>query len=71
MRSCAGDGVQIVGTAASTLTLSRSTVIDSAGFGLGRGSGTFYSRGDNTVRGNNGQETTGQTSGTITSLSPL
>jgi hypothetical protein len=70
VRNCAGDAVELVGTG-STLTLSHATVVDNVGFGLLRTSGTFYTRGDNTVRGNNAQETTSQTSGTITSLSPI
>lgn len=70
IRGSQGRGVDASGTG-STLSVSGSTIVDNVGFGLNNGGSVLYSRGDNTVRGNNGQETTLQTSGTITTLLPM
>jgi hypothetical protein len=70
VRNSQGSGVNGEG-AGTTLTVSRSTITDNGGQGLVQGVGSIvYTRLDNTLRGNNGQETTNQTSGTITMLTP-
>lgn len=59
----------LTATPGTSLTVSRSTVVNNGGVGFSAGAGSrFYSRADNMVRGNNGQDITGQTSGTITTL---
>jgi hypothetical protein len=54
--------------AGTRVTLSNSSVVGNGGFGLNNSSATLYTRGTNTIRGNNGMELTSQTTGTITPL---
>jgi len=72
IRGSGGDGIANSNNTGTRMAVSRSVIVGSVGFALHNGSsGIFYSRQDNTIRGNNGLETTGQTSGTITLLPPL
>jgi hypothetical protein len=47
---------------------SNSTIVRNTSFGVVLGGGAIYTRGNNTIRGNNGADLTSQTSGTITLL---
>lgn len=64
-------GVQAASGAGTVVTVSRSSLTDNGGVALQQSAGTLYTTSDNVVRGNNGQETTNQTVGTITTLAPL
>ena len=66
-----GTGVQSFSSAGFVhVVVSESSVVNNTGVGLAGTSGTLYTRGNNTLRGNNGAELSGQTSGTITTLGP-
>jgi len=56
---------------AGVVTVSNSSVVDNLNAGFRQVTGTFYTRGNNTVRGNAGADITGQTTGTITLLGAL
>ena len=59
-------GVQSFSSAGSThVVVSESTIVNNIGVGMAGTSGTFYTRSNNTLRGNNGAELSNQTSGTI------
>jgi hypothetical protein len=63
-----GSGVETVNPG-TTLTLSGSTIVRNTSFGVYADPGTvIYTRGNNTIRGNNGADLTSQTFGTITPL---
>ncbi len=64
-----GIGVVSFSSAGAThVVVSESNIVNNTGVGMAGTSGTFYTRGNNTLRGNNGAELSGQTSGTITTL---
>lgn len=64
-----GIGVSSFSSAGSVhIVVAESNIVNNTGVGMAGTSGTFYTRGNNTLRGNNGAEISSQTSGTITLL---
>jgi hypothetical protein len=66
-----GEGISVGGSGgAASVVVSHSQIVDNGSFALKNGGSgaVLYTRGDNTIRGNNGQETVNQTSDVITSL---